>query len=71
MIKSIVKRDGRVVLYDEAKIAAAALKALEASGAGDAALAAQVANAVEERLTAQCGSEPPKIEQIRTRWSRS
>ena len=64
MIKSIVKRDGRVVLYDEAKIAAAALKALEASGAGDAALAAQVANAVEERLTAQCGSEPPKIEQI-------
>ena len=64
MIKSIVKRDGRVVLYDETKIAAAALKALEASGTGDAALAAQVANAVEERLTEQCGSEPPKIEQI-------
>ena len=30
MIKSIIKRDGRVVLYDEGKIASAILKAMEA-----------------------------------------
>ena len=32
MIRSIIKRDGRVVLYDQNKIAAAILKALEAAG---------------------------------------
>ena len=31
MIKSVIKRDGRVVLFDEGKIAAAVLKALEAA----------------------------------------
>mgnify|MGYP000339499984 CR=1 FL=1 len=31
MIKSIIKRDGRVVLYDEGKIASAILKAMEAA----------------------------------------
>ena len=36
MIQSIIKRDGRVVLYDQNKIAAAILKALEASREGDA-----------------------------------
>ena len=36
MIQSIIKRDGRVVLYDQNKIAAAILRALEASGDGDA-----------------------------------
>ena len=30
MIQSIIKRDGRVVLYDQNKIAAAILRALEA-----------------------------------------
>lgn len=34
MIKSIMKRDGRVVLYDESKIASAILKALEAAAKG-------------------------------------
>ena len=32
MIRSIIKRDGRVVLYDESKIAGAILKAMEAAG---------------------------------------
>ena len=32
MIQSIIKRDGRVVLYDQNKIAAAILRSLEASG---------------------------------------
>ena len=52
MIKSIMKRDGRVVLYDESKIASAILKALEAAREGDASVAAQVANSVEARLEA-------------------
>ena len=64
MIKSIQKRDGRVVLYDEAKIAGAILKAMEAAGEGDAAAAAKVANAVEASLEALCGAQPPQIEQI-------
>lgn len=63
MIRSIVKRDGRVVLYDESKIAAAILKALEAAGEGDAAAAARVANAVEQALETE-GDETPRIEQI-------
>ena len=36
MIKSIIKRDGRVVLYEQNKIAAAILKAMEVAGEGDA-----------------------------------
>ena len=50
MIKSIIKRDGRVVLYDEGKIASAILKAMEAAQEGDASQAAAVANAVEAAL---------------------
>ena len=38
MIRSIQKRDGRIVLYDQSKIAAAVLKALEAAHEGNAAL---------------------------------
>ena len=63
MIKSIVKRDGRVVLYDESKIASAILKALEAAGEGNAADAARVANAVEAELEEK-GGETPRIETI-------
>ena len=63
MIRSIVKRDGRVVLYDESKIASAILKALEAAGEGNAADAARVANKVGERLE-QMPQETPRIEQI-------
>ena len=50
MITSIIKRDGRVVLYDESKIAAAILKAMEAGGEGNAADAAKVANEVQAQL---------------------
>lgn len=64
MIRSIVKRDGRVVLYNEAKIADAILKAMEAARTGSAADAAVIANRVEESLTALCGEQPPEIEQI-------
>ena len=36
MIQSIIKRDGRVVLYEQGKIASAVLKSLEATGEGNA-----------------------------------
>ena len=64
MIKSIIKRDGRVVLYDEGKIASAISKAMEAAQEGDASQAAAVANAVEAALEERCGAQPPQIEQI-------
>ena len=64
MIQSIIKRDGRVVLYDQNKIAAAILKALEASHEGNAADAARVANSVQSNLEAKFSSTSPNIEDI-------
>jgi len=64
MIQSIIKRDGRVVLYDQNKIAAAVLKALEASGEGNAADAARVANAVQSSLECRFPDSTPNIETI-------
>ena len=64
MIQSIIKRDGRVVLYDQNKIAAAILKAMEVSGDGNAADAARVANDVQRELEASFSSESPHIEVI-------
>lgn len=64
MIRSIIKRDGRVVLYDESKIAGAILKAMEAAGEGNATDAAKVANAVQTELEKLPEDQPPQIEQI-------
>lgn len=64
MIQSIMKRDGRIVLYDQTKIAQAVLKSLEASGEGDAADAARVANDVHRELEGHFSSETPNIELI-------
>ena len=64
MIHSIIKRDGRVVLYDQNKIAAAILKAMEVSGEGNAADAARVANDVQLELEKHLTSEAPHIEMI-------
>jgi len=64
MIQSIIKRDGRVVLYDQNKIAAAILRALEASGDGNAADAARVANAVQSDLERRFPQQQPNIETI-------
>ncbi len=64
MIHSIIKRDGRVVLYDQNKIAAAILKSLEASGEGNATDAARVANDVQRDLELQFPTETPNIEAI-------
>ena len=64
MIQSIIKRDGRVVLYDQNKIAAAILRALEASREGDAADAARIANDVQRELENRFSSQSPNIEAI-------
>lgn len=72
MIKSIIKRDGRVVLYDEGKIASAILKAMEAAQEGDASQAAAVANAVEAALEeAVAAPSRPKSSRFRTKWKAS
>ena len=64
MIHSIIKRDGRVVLYEQAKIAAAILRALEAAREGDASDAARVANDVQRELEVNFSSDAPNIEVI-------
>lgn len=65
MVQSIIKRDGRVVLYDERKIADAIIKAMTAAGVPDpAGPAASVANAVERHLEETFGTTPPPIEGI-------
>ena len=64
MIHSIIKRDGRVVLYEQNKIAAAILKAMEVSGEGNAADAARVANDVQLELENRFNTDAPHIEMI-------
>ena len=64
MIQSIIKRDGRVVLYDQNKIAAAILRALEAAHEGNAADAAIVANDVQRELESKFKNSNPNIEAI-------
>ena len=64
MIQSIIIRDGRVVLYDQNKIASAILRSLEASGDGNAADAARVANDVQRELENRFASQSPNIEAI-------
>ena len=64
MIQSIIKRDGRVVLYDQHKIASAILRAMEVSSDGTAQDAARVANAVQNELENRFASQSPNIEAI-------
>ena len=64
MIQSIIKRDGRVVLYEQSKIVSAILKSLEASGEGTVDDAARVAAAVQADLEARSPSAPPNVEAI-------
>ncbi len=64
MIQSIIKRDGRVVLYDQNKIASAILRSLEAAHEGNAADAARVANDVQRELENRFKDQSPNIESI-------
>ncbi|MDR1748838.1 MAG: anaerobic ribonucleoside triphosphate reductase [Spirochaetaceae bacterium] len=68
--RSITKRDGRVVLYDETKIAQAILKALTAAGREDAAAAAELANRVREGLE-KSGDNSYRIEAIQDEVERT
>lgn len=62
-VRTITKRDGRVVLYDETKIASAILKALTAVGEDDVTLAARLANEVGE-VMAERDTDNYRIEDI-------
>ena len=64
MIHSIIKRDGRVVLYDQTKIASAIARSMTAAADGDAADAARVANDVQRELEATFREQSPNIEAI-------
>ncbi len=63
-VRTIIKRDGRVVLYDEAKIANAILKSLVATGEDDAVLAARLANEVGEAMAQHGHGDSYRIEDI-------
>jgi len=64
MIQSIIKRDGRVVLYEQGKIAKAILRSMEAAHEGDASDAARVANDVQLAIEEKCRNSVPQIEEI-------
>ena len=63
-VRTIIKRDGRVVLYDEDKIAKAIMKALLATGEDDAVTSAVIANEVGEAMAKQYGKNSYRIESI-------
>lgn len=64
MIQSIIKRDGRVMLYDQHKIASAILRSLEAAREGDAADAARITADVQRDLEGRFPASAPNIEDI-------
>lgn len=64
MIHSIIKRDGRDVLYDQNKIASAILRSMTAAADGSAADAARVANDVQRELERIFRDQSPNIEAI-------
>ncbi|ACC98607.1 Anaerobic ribonucleoside-triphosphate reductase [Elusimicrobium minutum Pei191] len=69
-VLTITKRDGRIVLYDEKKIANAILKSLAATGQEDAAAAARLANEVGNTL-AEKGKDNYFIEDIQDEVERA
>jgi anaerobic ribonucleoside-triphosphate reductase len=63
MITTILKRDGRTVLFDREKIADAIFKAAQAIGGRDRQTAEHLAELVEAQLV-RTGLEQPTVEQI-------
>ncbi|MHC4787834.1 MAG: anaerobic ribonucleoside-triphosphate reductase, partial [Planctomycetota bacterium] len=63
-IRQVSKRDGRVVPFDEGKIADAIFKAAQAVGGDDRVLAEELAAMVTMFLERNFGDEPPTIEEI-------
>lgn len=64
MYKTIIKRDGRCVLFDIDKIADAIFKAAQALGGTDRVLARQLADQVVTYLEDKAESEAPSVEEI-------
>ena len=64
MLNGIIKRDGRVVMYDISKIKMAILKAMEASGSTDFDKADLVTQAVESHFNNQNMKNTPTVEEI-------
>ncbi len=64
MLKNIVKRDGRIVLYDDSKIVGAILKAMMASSEGNPADAPRIALEVGKVIEEKLADRVPQVEQI-------
>ena len=64
MLRNIVKRDGRIVLYDESKIAGAIWKAMEATKHGRMEDALQIAKEIGSTLNSRDNDKLPSVEEI-------
>ena len=64
MLNGIIKRDGRVVMYDISKIKMAILKAMEADGKPDFAKADEIAVNVEKHFLEKGYNITPTVEEI-------
>ncbi|MBQ5326040.1 MAG: anaerobic ribonucleoside triphosphate reductase, partial [Oscillospiraceae bacterium] len=64
MLNGIIKRDGRLVMYDISKIKMAILKAMEADGRPDFAKAEEIAVNVERHFVEKGGNITPTVEEI-------
>lgn len=64
MIATIVKRDGRTVIYDKEKIAEAIFKAASSLGGSNYDTAKSLANEVEAYLYTVLGKENPSVEEV-------
>jgi anaerobic ribonucleoside-triphosphate reductase len=62
--RSIRKRDGRIMAFDSAKIAAAIFKAAKAVGGEDHQLAEELAEVVMQYLLKKLGSTIPSVEDV-------
>jgi ribonucleoside-triphosphate reductase len=71
MISTIRKRDGKLVPYDNYKIANAIFKAAESVGGKDFGQALSLAKSVEEALNRKFHPNSiPAVEEIRTWWKK-
>ncbi|MBR5521136.1 MAG: anaerobic ribonucleoside triphosphate reductase [Oscillospiraceae bacterium] len=64
MLNGIIKRDGRVVMYDISKIKMAILKAMEADGRPDFVKADEIALNVERHFSDKGNNITPTVEEI-------
>lgn len=64
MLKSVQKRDGRIVDYNQANIVTALAKAGQDTGEFDEAEAVKLAKRVEDKLNEEYGETIPSVEQI-------